>query len=210
MGILKNGAFGHLNGRVGNLVSYTSKGKNVTRTIGHSDKAPSPAKLANYQKMAVVNAFLKPVLPFINLGFFFAVQGTDRNQHNEAVSYNKKHAMQGSYPDIHMDYSKAMLSMGTLAPAIQPKVTKTEAGIRFNWDFDESTDWGTWQDRAMLLLYFTDEMEAKYVLSGARRREAQDFIALPSRDLQRPMQCYVAFVASDLKNVSDSVWAGGI
>ncbi len=210
MGTLTNGAFGHLNGRVGNLISYTLKGKNVMRTVGYSSKSPSLAKLANYQKMTVVNAFLKPLLPFINLGFSFAVEGTDRNQHNEAVSYNKKHAMQGTYPEIHMDYSKAMLSKGELAPAVNPVVLKTQEGLAFSWDFNGNTDWAIWQDRAMLLLYFTDEMQAKYVLSGARRQEARDFIALSTADLQRPMQAYIAFMAYDLQSVSDSVWLGGI
>ncbi|WP_169304376.1 DUF6266 family protein [Pedobacter frigoris] len=35
-----------------------------------------------------------------------------RNQHNEAVSYNKRFALQGEYPDIAMDFSKALVSKG--------------------------------------------------------------------------------------------------
>jgi hypothetical protein len=64
--------------------------------------------------MKVVNEILKPSIHAIRAGFRLAVAGTDRNEYNEAVSYNKKNALQGVYPNISLDYTKVLMSMGTL------------------------------------------------------------------------------------------------
>ncbi|TKC04277.1 DUF6266 family protein [Pedobacter frigoris] len=206
MGTLDNGAFGHLRGKVGNLVSYTLNGKNVVRELGQTAKPPTRPKLANYQKMAVVNAFLKPILPLINLGFAFAVQRTDRNQHNEAVSYNKRFALQGEYPDIEMDYSKALVSKGELPPAQSPAISKLPNGVEFTWQIPADMTYADLYNRAMLLLYFPESKTAIFDLSGARRSELRDFIPLEPAQLTQTIHAYIAFAGDDRLSVSDSVW----
>ncbi|HMI02399.1 MAG TPA: DUF6266 family protein [Pedobacter sp.] len=104
MGKLKNGAFGHLSGRVGNLVCYTVNGENVVREVGHNSTPPTEKKLANYQRMKVVNQFQKPLLPFLNVGFAQAAMKAGQNPYNTAMSFNKINALQGEYPFIEMDY----------------------------------------------------------------------------------------------------------
>ncbi len=160
--------------------------------------------------MAVVNAFLKPILPFIKLGFAFAVQGTDRNQHNEAVSYNKRFALQGEYPNIAMDYSKALLSKGDLPPALSPAINKLPNGIEFTWQVPADMDYADLCNRAMLLLYFPESKTAIFDLSGARRSELRDFFPLASELLEQTIHAYIAFVGDDRLSVSDSVWVGSI
>jgi hypothetical protein len=214
MGTLDNGPFGHLNGRVGNLVSYTLKGKNVVRVAGKSAKPPTLAKLANYQRMKVVNAFLKPILAFLNLGFAKAVEDTDRNPYNEAVSFNKKYALQGVYPNISMDYSKALVSKGDLPPAVSPAVNILSNGIEFTWEIQSNIAQQCLNNRVMLVVYFPEGVDATGIpkaameLSGARRHECRDFMALSAKELAKPFQAYIAFIADDRLNVSDSVWVG--
>jgi hypothetical protein len=214
MGTLDNGPFGHLNGRVGNLVSYTLKGKNVVRVAGKSAKPPTLAKLANYQRMKVVNAFLKPMLAFLNLGFAKAVEDTDRNPYNEAVSFNKKYALQGVYPNINMDYSKALVSKGDLPPAVSPAVNILSNGIEFTWEMQSNISQQCLNNRVMLVVYFPEGLDATGIpkaameLSGTRRHECRDFIVLSAKELAKPFQAYIAFIADDRLNVSDSVWVG--
>lgn len=59
-----NGLFGELSGKIGNLVSYNLKGKNVVRRIGKSNKPATAAQLTVRQRIAVVNKILglKPVM----------------------------------------------------------------------------------------------------------------------------------------------------
>ncbi len=209
MGSLNDGPYGGLSGKVGNLVYYNLKGKNVVRKVGYSSKPPTPAKLANYQKMKVVNEFLRPILGFINVGFELAVAGTLKNPHNEALSYNKKFAMQGEYPNISMDYPKALVSMGDLEPAENAAVALHPDGIEFTWYMPADIEWNRKNDRAMLLLYFPDDNSCISVLIGATRAACRDFISLAPAYLTKPVQAYMAFASADRKSMSNSVWVEG-
>ena len=73
MGKLTNGLFGGFHGKIGNLVGYMLKGKYVIRTIGKSKKPLTPARLANCEKMKVVNEILKPSIHAIRAGFRLAL-----------------------------------------------------------------------------------------------------------------------------------------
>ena len=210
MGKLDNGAYGHVSGKIGNLVSYTLNGTNVIRKIGRSTKPPTNAQRAVRKKLKLVNEFLNPIFGFIKVGFSFAAECTGKYPHNVALSYNIKNAMAGEYPNITLDYSKAMVSMGTLTPAINPVVSKLENGIEFTWEVASDMDWKIKNDRAMLLLYFPDSSNAIYFLSGAKRPEGKDFMELAPAYLSEVMQCYIAFYADDKQSLSDSVWAGAL
>jgi hypothetical protein len=209
-----DGSFGNFKGKLGNLVRYQLKGKTVVRKIGVSDKPPTLPQLRVRQKMKVVTRFLSPVLEFINLGFEFVVAGTDQHPHNAATSYNTKNAVMGEYPDIVMDYSKALVSMGPLEPAIGAAVSLVNgggsvlSGAEFTWQVAEDMDLGIRNDRAMLLVYFPDEGGAEFVLSAAQRREGRGFVELGADQLTKRLECYIAFAADDRKSVSNSVWVG--
>lgn len=212
MGKLEGGAFGHVSGKIGNLVSYTLNGRNIVRKIGRQTKPRTNAQLAVWQKLKLVNHFLNPIIGFINVGFSFAAEETGKHPHNEALSYNNKNAITGEYPNLSIDYSKAMVSMGLLPPAVNPVVNKMENGVEFTWEVDANMDWNLKNDRAMLLLYFPrpDEADAIYFLSGAKRSEGRDFIELPPAKINADMQCYIAFYPDDKQSVSNSVWAGAL
>lgn len=180
MGKLDNGAYGHVSGKIGNLVSYTLNGTNVIRKIGRSAKPPTNAQRAVQQKLRLVNEFLNPIFGFIKVGFSFAAEEIKKYPHNVALSYNIKNAITGEYPNLSIDYSKAMLSMGTLTPAINPVASKLENGVKFTWEVSNDMAWKSKNDTAMLLLYFPDSSNAIYFLSGAKRAEGRDFIELPA------------------------------
>ncbi|SHE66675.1 GNAT family N-acetyltransferase [Pedobacter caeni] len=210
MGKLINGLFGGFHGRIGNLVGYTLKGKHVIRTIGRSEKPLTPARKANCQKMTVVNEILKPSIQAIRAGFRLAVAGTDRNEYNEAVSYNKKNALQGAYPDISLDYSKVLMSMGTLPVAINPSISQAEEKITFNWEISASPVSEYHTDRTMLVIYFPDLKVSFCQLIGAKRVEGKDVIVISSEHINERMEAYISFAKDDGKAVSNSVHAGSL
>lgn len=209
MGKLVGGPFGMLHGRVGNLVAYVLKGKNIMRQIGRSEKPLTPARKANCEKMTVVNRFLQPALPFIQVGFRFEVAGTDRNAYNEAVSYNKMNALQGAYPNICMDYSKVLVSKGNLAVAKQPQIERTEEGLVFTWD---TSDIPIEQknDRAMLLVSFPELGKVSHHPSGSKRIEGKDLVPIDWDYKDAHMEAYISFINPEGTKVSDSVYVGSI
>ncbi|SMC44921.1 DUF6266 family protein [Pedobacter africanus] len=204
-----NGLFDGFNGKLGNLVSYNLKGKQVIRKIGRTTKAPSTAQLAVRQKLLAINTFLKPILPFINVGFELEAAGTDKNPHNIATAYNVKHALQGEYPNISIDYSRVMVSMGALPSALTPAASVTGTLLTFTWGVAADMDWSIKNDRAMLLIYCPELGKAVYSFSGTRRSTGTDGLELPPAYLGKALHCYIAFKSSNGKKVSDSVWING-
>ena len=210
MGTLRNGLFGGFHGRVGNLVGYALKGKYVIRTIGKSNKPLNPARKANCEKMKVVNEILKPSLSAIRVGFRLAVAGTDRNEYNEAVSYNKKNAVQGEYPNISLDYTKVLMSMGTLPGAINPTISQVEENITFTWKKSDLPVSQYDTDRAMLVIYFPDLQETCCQLIGAKRVEGKDVIVISSQHINKRMEAYISFARQDGREISNSVHVGSL
>ena len=210
MGNLRNGLFGGFHGRIGNLVGYTLKGKHVIRTIGKSSKPLTPARKANCEKMKVVNEILKPSIHAIRAGFRLAVAGTDRNEYNEAVSYNKKNAVQGIYPDISLDYTKVLMSMGTLPVAVNPGISQNQEKITFTWEISDSPASEYHTDRTMLVIYFPDIKETCCQLVGAKRVEGQDVIVIGLEHVNERMEAYISFAKDNGKAVSNSIHAGSL
>ena len=212
MGKLINGIFGGFHGRIGNLVGYTLKGKHIIRKIGISTKPLTPARKANCQKMKVVNEILSPSLPVIRAGFRLAVAGTDRNEYNEAVSYNKLNALQGEYPNISLDYTKVLVSMGDLPVAVNPVINQNADGseMEFNWDVPADLSYQYDNDRAMLMIYFPALKVSCYHLIGSKRAEGKDSIRIDAAHAGERMEAYISFIKDDGKAVSNSVYAGSL
>jgi hypothetical protein len=202
---ISNGRFGELSGKIGNLVSYNLKGKNVVRRIGKNNKPPTVAQLAVRQKIAAVNKFLRATLGVINAGFELEVAGTYINQHNAATSYHMKNATQGEYPNISVDYSKVLISKGDLEPAINPGVTIAGTTLTLTWELSEGITWSIKNDRVMMLIYCPELNLATYVLSGTRRSSGKDDIALPPNYIDKELHIYIAFKASNGERISNSV-----
>ncbi|RQO69655.1 hypothetical protein DBR43_16420 [Pedobacter sp. KBW06] len=210
MGKLINGIFGGFHGKIGNLVGYTLKGKYVIRKIGKSSKPLTPGRKANCQKMTLVNEILSPSLAVIRIGFRHLVAGTDKNEYNEAVSYNKKNAIQGTYPNISLDYTKVMMSMGPLPAAVRPGISQTGNKITFSWEViagqvDQYKD-----DRAMLVLYFPHSKESFYELISSKRTEGTYTLEISEKHANEYMEAYISFVKDDGRAVSDSSYAGAL
>jgi hypothetical protein len=215
MGRLLKGIFGGFYGKVGDLVGYTLNGKELIRTKGKSSKPPSIRQLAVRQKIKLLNTALRPMLPVLNIGFALATKGTDKNAFNQAVSDNFQEAFAGVYPDTSIDYSKLLISKGSLPSPYQASAHILPGGIEFTWSLNPLIKGNILNDRAMLLVVYlgTDglpmpDTDPLYVLIGAQRRACRDFIELAPQYLDRPMVCYIAFAAEDGKRISNSVMAG--
>ncbi|WEK20501.1 MAG: DUF6266 family protein [Candidatus Pedobacter colombiensis] len=193
-------------GKLGNLVSYNLKGIKVIRHIGKTSKAPTLAQLVIRQKMATVINFLRPCLAFINIGFEIEVLGSNKNQHNAAVSYNTKHATQGEYPNISLDYSKVLVSKGVLEPVLKPQAALTGTKLSITWEVDPDMNWGIINDRSILIIYCQELDCAIYELIGTRRSTGRNEIELPTNYLGKNLHIYIAFTASDRKSISNSVY----
>ncbi|WP_316840402.1 DUF6266 family protein [Pedobacter gandavensis] len=204
-----NGPQGHFNGKIGKLVFYMLNGVPVVRLIGRPGK-PSKAQLANHSTMSVTSRFLGTMKDFIKLGYGLQAKGTTRNAHNLATSYHKKHALIGEYPNIKIDYSKVVLSEGTLSVAEDLKIVKTEAGLEISWNPDFQQGKRNYDDSVMIMVHFPESNTSRDYLNIARRSEGKCFLGFMEQQLEQQMEVYIAFRSADGEQISDSVYLGNL
>jgi len=210
MALCYAGPYGHPSGKIGKLVFYMLNGQPVCRLIGKAGK-PSINQLANRQAMSVTMGLLKPMSEFINVSFKLEAEGTVKNPHNLATSYNKKLALTGQYPNIKVDYSKVVLSKGNLEMANNLKLSKAEGGINLSWDAGVTTQNGRYDDIMMVMLSHPDYELASSFLNAGRRADGSCFIPLQSEWLMNgQMEVYVCFKSANGKLISDSAYAGNL
>jgi len=215
MAVLKNGANGSFKGKVGSVVGYEWKGISVIRGLPRVNKKrqPSVLELANRQKMSLVQSFLQQAIPFLRLGFSLEARMRNISAFNAAMSYNKKNAIKGEYPELSIDFHQVLLAKGDLIKPIDARATLTAAGVKFEWDA------GPWRTNASVrtMLFITSfEYQAlgAMMLGGVSAKVGEEVLAFGCAGEAIPKQtkihAFMAFVTSMHDAISDSVYCGTI
>lgn len=209
MAILKNGILGAANGKISNLVTYTLNDQEIMRSIGVNKKAPTVNQLNNKLQMKVIMRFLNNMDTLLQTGFNPKARGTTKNYHNLAIAYNKPNALKGFYPEVEIDYSKIIISVGDLPQAVNPVVEFVAAGLKFSWDAEGYT-WPYNQDQVMLMAYAPAKNEYVYLSSGARRAEGKEVLEITPSMRNQVLEVYISFVSDDRQNAADSLYLGQV
>ncbi|HKG06827.1 MAG TPA: DUF6266 family protein [Pedobacter sp.] len=209
MGKANWGPFGPVRGKVGNLIYYYVNGRQRVRTKGKVTAPPSPNQLKARMGMRVMAGFLKLMAEFLNIGFRVK-PGVNQSPFNLATSYNLVHALTGVYPDISIDFSKVMLSMGKLEGAAGLSVVLGDAGLVFSWDGSVPQFYPSPTDQTLALAYFPEQNRAVYGLYGACRLDGSVLLPIPEDLIGDRMEVYFAMVSTDRERVSDSVYLGRV
>jgi len=213
----KNGFTGPLSGKVGNLVACTWKGIPYVRSRPAIVKHPnSPSQMAQQMRMKKTMEFLHPLKEFIRLGF--GAYTENKSAFNVALSYNMKNALTGEYPDIKIDNSKALVSMGTLPGASQTTVSTDEPGkIKIEWNPQSDEPNAHSYDQGIIVIYNTSIPEVYYTIEATKRDTGIAIINLPDKYQSHELQCYLIFARKELllgslseKNISNSCYCGKI
>jgi hypothetical protein len=222
MARLTNGLNGPVIGKLGNHVHYIRKGEDIVRMRPHpSHKPRSEEQKAQNNAFAVVMRFVSPLKKFINAGFKVSVIGTTKTAQNEAVSVNLKLAVKGVYPDLEMDYTKAMVTKGSLPSALNPVLSYTLDGnkiqLKFQWDKQSDLLYPRSRDQVMMVAYLPANKKTFYSVSGNRRQAGEDIlhgsIRLSDKGntlKDRYIETYISFVSDDREQIADSIYVGRI
>jgi hypothetical protein len=223
MAKLKNGPFGPLVGKLGNLVGYIRLGQSLIRMRPHTkskrSKKRTPAQKAASESFTIVSRFVTPVNEFINIGFKLDIIGTAMVARNAAMSHNSA-AVTGEYPNQEFDYTKGIVSAGKLLGPENPVVELHEydpvavkAALKFSWDVDPGWSYTRGRDQVMMMAFYPETGDADFCLSGARRSEGSDilpigpaFVSRGSIIRQTYVETYMAFIADDRESISMSVY----
>ena len=138
--------------------------------VSFSDPRTEKQKNQRSKFTAAVN-FTKAMTPFLRFGYKeFSGQ---QSAFNAAVSYILKHAMKGSGTNVSIDYNKALVTRGSLVPALDATVTVNESKVTFAWTDNSGMGDATVTDAAMLLAYNKDKGMAVYDIAAATRSDAK-------------------------------------
>lgn len=210
MGTIKQGILGGFSGKVGTVIGSSWKGQAVMRGIApHVANPQTDGQLAQRQKFAAVMKFVQSMVQFLRIGFKnYAIGMT---QVNAAFSYNLLNAVQGTYPNLTIDYPNALVSRGHLPPALNQAAASTVPGtILFTWD-DNSDEMGALAtDPNLLLVYNPVKNQAVFFKDLGARADATQSVTVPHSFSGDLVHCYIAFETADGSEQSNSNYAGAI
>jgi len=176
MARIKNSILIGMSGRIGNVVSCCRHGKYYLRTLPVEVHQPDSEKqLTHRMRFALIQQFLKPIRKFIHLGFGAYAEG--RSALKAAMSYNLKHALSGSYPNLVIDYAKARVSHGNLPAASEAGMLQCGPdSLLVTWKNTEGVIGAKDTDSALILIYSAEAGYIDWYLGDGRRSGRQSLL----------------------------------
>ncbi len=179
MGTIKQGILGGFSGKVGTVVGSSWKGISYMRGQAQSVKNPRTAKqIAQRDRFALALSFIRPIQSFIKVGF--KTYATHQSAFNATMSYTLKNAIKGTYPSFSIDYTKVIVSRGSLAKALNVQKLSNIGEIAISWQDNSGTANALDTDFAMLLAYNESKDEAIYDMHSTYRGDEGTSLQYPS------------------------------
>lgn len=210
MAILKNGINGGFSGKVGDVVGYVVNGRTIIRAKPKERTSPPTEKeLLNRKKFAVAQEWFWRLTDVLRIGF----QDYHPNYQGfvAAKSYNQKHALQtDENGEFFINPELVMISLGTQPLPKEISVESSEGQeLFFKWTKDEPYKYN---DHLMALAYDVDskEVHARFRTSLAIMATGSAIFKLAESEKGRSFHIYIAFVAEDRKQRSNSKYLGKV
>jgi len=208
MGTIKQGILGGFSGKVGTVIGGNWKGIDYMRSKAASVSNPkTEAQLDQRARFGAALKFLQPLTSFIRVGFKnYAVKMT---AFNSAMSYNLNNALDGAYPDYFIDYTRALVSRGSLPGAFNPTVESTIAGqVEFTWEDNSSDADANVSDLVLLVVYNPSKQQAITVIGGNSRTAGRQMVTVPKAFSGDEVFCFIAFQNANQSILSNSTFVG--
>jgi len=210
MGRLLNGILGPFTGTVATVIGSSRrgipymKGRHRARKKNVSEK-----ELQNRHKFAVAQAWLKPLVDVVRLGF--KNYSTKSQGFVSAKSYLYKHALKEDGGIVIIDPSLMKVSYGSLPISENAEVSVTGSyELTFTWDAD-SLPAEFKMDQVLMAAYDIADGRVSSALTSQFRSVGKDKLVLHQE--HKPgavLHIYFAFIAADRSRQSDSVYLGEV
>lgn len=204
MGTIKQGVFGELSGKVGNVVGYKRKGVNRLRIQAANINNPrTPKQQRQRGKISIAANFLKTINPYIRIGYKNYANGN--MTYNAAMSYIMKRAITEETGTNALDFKRVMVSIGFLMTVTDATVGIEDELIIFHWTDNSGIGNAESTDIAMPLVYNKEREIAIYDTNAATRADTQAQICLPKEWSGDTMIFYLSFRSANGEEVSNSI-----
>jgi len=209
---IANGLGVDWSGKVGNQV-YTKQpdGRtSVSQAPQSSNIPPTVKQLGVQQATKVMGPFMSVMKEFVKMGWELQGRIKKMNQNNVMVKYLRKYSFTGEGTARHFDFSKVLVTRGDMPDPSGVTMDVTTSGLLFNWNTEINSKSIHFTDQFVMLAYFPELAEIRYMTAGAQRHTGKDTLMLSGVEGGHFAEVYVAFVAGNRKSISDSVYMGQI
>jgi hypothetical protein len=202
MAVLKHGINGPFSGKVGTVVGTTWKGIDIIRSRPKPPTEFSDPQLANQMRMKMVQNFLRQLIEPLRIGFRddYILPAA----YHSAVSYHKKFAFGGEYPNFFINLPDVKIARGVLWIPEVITIENDDAHIQLSWSASVEGN-ARHDDQLLVVLWDEAGKAAQYSLQAYR--SAGQFIWEPT---SQSSGCHVwaAFVRQDRSMQSESMYLG--
>jgi hypothetical protein len=208
MGTHKQGILGAFSGKVGTVIGSTWKGIWVMRGLTTAKRGkPNQAQLIQQAKFTMMVKFLQPLSSLV--GQTYDTSPEEMSGFNKAFSDNIRNAVTGVYPALAIDYSKVILSKGSLNNVDTVSAASTAAGkLAFTWT-DNSGGTVLPTDKAFVAAYSADLNRWIFAQNSAARNAGTYSLDVTAFS-GKAVQTYIGFLSADGQTVSNSLFTGQV
>jgi len=209
MGTIKQGILGGFSGKVGSVVGGSWKGISYMRGKAVSIKNPRTLQqMMHRNKFAAALSVLQPITAFLRVGF--KRYAHRKSEFNAAMSYTVKNAIAGTYPDYTIDFSKLLVSRGSLTGANSATAAPVTGKIKLTWEDNTGIGEAQPTDKAMAVAINPSKGEAAYITDGAPRSAATENLLVSPYWTGDEVEVYLAFISENGKDVATSAYLGSV
>jgi hypothetical protein len=204
MAILKNGIDGAFSGKIGTAVGTTWRGLKIIRSRPKPPTQFSEKQLVNQMKMKVAQDFLRRMVEPIRIGF--RDDTIVPTAYNIGLSYLKRHALTGEYPNISVDFPAVKIAQGLLAMPDDIQIEAEGGQLMITWSAITEGN-ARHDDQLMIVLWNDTDKTSQYILQAYR--SAGQFNWQPGFEFAGS-HAWAAFIRQDRSMQGESVYLGQV
>jgi len=208
---IKEGILGPVSGKIGPVVGGTWKGIPYLRLAPKKDgkkRKRTVGQIANQEKFNYVNQLLVPFHPYITIGFKHEAE--HKTEISAAFSVNFNRAIIGVFPNLSVDYSKLVLSVGKLPGLTDVVMERIDPGVlKLSWTKDDCK-YAIFNDQIILVAYCPELKKVDGFVGGVKRTEKECILKLEPKLRGKILEVYVIVSSVDQKKIANSQYLGSI
>ena len=211
MGSYNKGILGPFRGKVGPVIGYSWRGKDLMRGLPkESTTAATKAQLEQRAKFGTVIKFLTPIKGILSA--YFGKEQKTKSPFNLATGYHLREALLPGPNDTWLiDYPKVLISRGDLRGLDNVAVTASAAGqLELTWTDNSGQGSASATDVLIAVVYCTEMDEFVQFNPAATRADAAATLNIPNYLVGSLAEIWATFATEEGNITAVSSYVGSV
>ncbi|RAV27824.1 DUF6266 family protein [Sinomicrobium soli] len=208
MATIMKGILGGFSGKVGTVVGFNWRGKDVIRSRPKpSSKPPTDKQKLQQMKFKLVVGFLQPLKSVQQL--FFGTRSGVKSRVNQAVAYTINEAVEVINDLPELVYNKVLITRGDLAGFQNVALTNQTGGVlSLSWEDNSIQGNASDTDLVNLVCYCPETETFELFLLLAQRSDLTATVTLPDVYVGKTVETWAYFNNQDQEKACNSPYLG--